>query len=51
MRRACVSAGVAHYHPHDLRHRWASVQVKRGVPITEVSAALGHARNSLTLDT
>ena len=25
-------AGVAHYSPHDLRHRWISMQVKRGVP-------------------
>jgi integrase len=51
MRRACQSAGVAHYHPHDLRHRWISLQVKRGVPITEISAHVGHSRSSLTLDT
>jgi hypothetical protein len=25
--------------------------VKRGVPVTEIAAHLGHARNSLTLDT
>jgi integrase len=51
MRRACASAGIAHYHPHDLRHRYASVQIARGVPVTSVAAQLGHSRNSLTLDT
>jgi integrase len=51
MRRACASAGIAHYHPHDLRHRYASVQIARGVPVTAVAAQLGHSRNSMTLDT
>ena len=48
--RACKAAKIAHYHPHDLRHRWASVQVARGVPITQVAAALGHAKKRMTLD-
>jgi len=48
---ACRNAKIAHYHPHDLRHRWASVQIARGVPVTEVAAHLGHSRKSLTLDT
>jgi integrase len=51
MSRACKSAGIAHYHPHDLRHRYASVQILRGVPVTEIAAHLGHARKSMTLDT
>ena len=51
MSRACKSAGIAHYHPHDLRHRYASVQIARGVPVTQVAAHLGHARKSMTLDT
>lgn len=50
MRRACQSSGIAHYHPHDLRHRWISMQVKRGVPITEIAAAAGHSRTSVTWD-
>jgi len=50
MARGCQSAGIAHYHPHDLRHRWASLQVKRGVPITEIAAHLGHSRQAVTLD-
>ena len=49
--RACKSAGIALYSPHDLRHRYASVQVARGVPVTNVTAQLGHNRKSLTLDT
>ncbi|HEX3331848.1 MAG TPA: site-specific integrase [Gaiellales bacterium] len=51
IRRACQAAVIAHYHPHDLRHRYASVMVARGVPPPNVSAALGHSRKSLTLDT
>jgi integrase len=51
MARACKAAGIAHYHPHDMRHRFASVKVAEGVPITTLAAQLGHARNSMTLDT
>jgi integrase len=51
MARACVATGIAHFHPHDLRHRYASVQIGRGVPVTRVAAQLGHAKKSLTLDT
>ena len=40
-----------HFHPHDLRHRYASVKLREGVPVTELAAQLGHARKSLTLDT
>jgi integrase len=50
MARACKSVGIAHYHPHDLRHRYASVRIGRGVPVTLVAAQLGHSKNSLTLD-
>jgi len=51
MARACKTAGIAHYHPHDLRHRYASVKIGEGVPVTTVAAQLGHSRKSLTLDT
>ena len=51
MARACKTAGIAHYHPHDLRHRYASVKIAEGVPVTTVAAQLGHSKNSLTLDT
>jgi integrase len=51
MRRGCQAAGVALYSPHDLRHRYASVKVREGVPVTDLAAQLGHARKSMTLDT
>jgi integrase len=51
MARACKAAGIVHRHPHDLRHRYASVQIGRGVPVTTVAAQLGHSKKSLTLDT
>jgi integrase len=51
MRRGCESAGLALYSPHDLRHRYASVKIREGVPVTELAAQLGHARKSMTLDT
>jgi integrase len=51
MRKACENAGIAHFHPHDLRHRYASLKIAEGVPVTQVAAQLGHSRNSLTLDT
>lgn len=51
MARACKTAGIVHRHPHDLRHRYASVKIAEGVPVTQVAAQLGHSRKSLTLDT
>ena len=51
MARACKTAGIVHRHPHDLRHRYASVKIAQGVPVTQVAAQLGHSRKSLTLDT
>ena len=37
--------------PHDLRHRYASLKLREGVPVTDLAAQLGHARKSMTLDT
>lgn len=51
MRQACTAAGLAHYHPHDLRHRYASVKIAEGVPVTDLAAQLGHSKKTLTLDT
>ena len=50
MDRACKHAGIPHYSPHDLRHRYASLRIQAGWPISEVSTAMGHARQSVTLD-
>jgi integrase len=51
MARACVAAGIPHFHPHDFRHRYASVKIGEGVPVTDLAAQLGHAKKSMTLDT
>ena len=51
MARACKAAGISHYHPHDFRHRYASVKIREGIPVTELAAQLGHSRKSMTLDT
>jgi integrase len=51
MARACKAAGIPHFHPHDLRHRYASVKLREGIPVTDLAAQLGHAKKSLTLDT
>lgn len=36
--------------PHDLRHTFATLALRRGVPVEVVSKVLGHARVSITLD-
>jgi integrase len=51
MRNACKTASLATYSPHDLRHRYISVKIREGVPVTQVAAHVGHSRKSLTLDT
>ncbi len=51
MRNACRTAGLPDYSPHDLRHRYISVKIREGVPITNIAAHVGHSRKSLTLDT
>lgn len=50
MLRACRAAGIPSHSPHSLRHRYASIQLARGVPVADVSAQIGHARQSITLD-
>ena len=36
---------------HDLRHTYASLALRRGIPVEVVSQRLGHAQVSITLDT
>lgn len=38
------------FHPHDLRHRRASLWHQQGVVATELARRLGHARASMSLD-
>jgi integrase len=50
MGRACKTAGIPHFHPHDFRHRYASLKLREGVPVTDLAAQLGHAKKSITFD-
>ena len=47
--RVCKAAGVGHVRIHDLRHTFASLLVKRGVPLNTVRELLGHERIDMTL--
>lgn len=55
--KACKAAGLTtqdgepRYTPHDLRHLFASTALAAGVPITDVSAWLGHQNIKITYDT
>lgn len=51
MARACKTAGIASYSPHDLRHRRITLWHYEGVPAREVQDRVGHAWLSTTLDT
>jgi integrase len=50
MTRACRTAGVPHYHPHDLRHRRITIWHHAGVPARELAERAGHSRPSMSLD-
>jgi integrase len=50
MLRACQTAGVPHYHPHDLRHRRITIWHQSGVPARELAERAGHSRPSMSLD-
>lgn len=43
--------GVEHFHPHKLRHTFASIAITRGADIVSISEILGHADTSITLRT
>jgi integrase len=50
MSRACQTAGVPRFHPHDLRHRRLSLWHADSVPARELADRAGHARASMSLD-
>ena len=50
MSRACKTAKVPHYHPHDLRHRRITIWHQSGIPARELAERAGHARPSMSLD-
>lgn len=51
LERACKFAGVPTVSPHDIRHRYISLLVMAGTPITIVQEVVGHSKASMTLDT
>jgi integrase len=51
MTRACKTAEIASFSPHDLRHRRITLWHYEGVTPREVSDRVGHAWLSTTLDT
>jgi integrase len=50
MSRACKTAKIPHYSPHDLRHRRATIWHHEGVPLRELQDRIGHSSALLTLD-
>lgn len=50
MSNACKTAGIPHFHPHDLRHRRTSLWHGQGVPARELAARVGHSKPSMSLD-
>ncbi|MER7500411.1 tyrosine-type recombinase/integrase [Nonomuraea pusilla] len=44
------SAGLGHWHPHELRHSGASLMLAQGTPLHVVSDVLGHASIAITKD-
>jgi integrase len=47
VRRACLKAGVAPWHPHQLRHTHAT-EVRRAFGLEAAQVALGHAQANVT---
>lgn len=41
--------GIEHFHPHKLRHSFASIAITNGADIASVSEKLGHANKKITL--
>jgi integrase len=48
--KICNRSGLPHITPHSLRHMFASILIERGVPLTKVSAMLGHASIHTTFE-
>lgn len=48
--QACKRAGVRRMTPHGLRHSYATISIRAGVPVKVVSQRLGHRRIQITLD-
>lgn len=51
MWRACNTAQITVYSPHDLRHRRISLWHGQGIPARQLAERAGHSRASMSLDT
>jgi integrase len=49
LRRLCVRLNLPAVTPHGLRHLHASLLLHEGLPVTAVSARMGHANPQITL--
>lgn len=49
LKKECDRLGLPHVTPHGLRHLHASLLINESVPITAVSARLGHANPGITM--
>ena len=49
MKRECARLGLPSMTPHGLRHLHARLLLDEGIPVTAVSARLGHANPQITL--
>jgi integrase len=47
--RACDAAGICHFHPHALRHGFATLMLAAGATVHETADALGHTDATLVL--
>jgi site-specific recombinase XerD len=47
--RAGAAAGLAHIHPHQLRHTLATQAINRGMSLEAIAAMLGHRSMDMTL--
>lgn len=50
LERACITAAVGNYSPHELRHRRSSLWYRHGIDPITVKGWLGHTRASMGLD-
>ena len=48
LERRCQAAGIAYINPHSLRHLFATKALNDGIPLSAVSAMMGHASTDFT---
>jgi site-specific recombinase XerD len=50
VRRIRLKTGIGHFHPHALRHTYATRLLRRRVPVEVVAELLGHSSSQTTAD-